>query len=233
MSPERRVEPEWLDLLPADHPGAVRSRRDIGRLNFLMNNAGILARGLAQHIPSGDVRVLADLGASDGRMALRLARRLSPRWGPVQTLLIDRKEAASDTACRQLHALGWSADIIVADVFDWLRDTPPVDVIVANLFLHHFQQEGLTQLLFHISRKTGFFIACEPRRSPLAWHGCRLLGLLGCNYVTRHDSIVSVQAGFQANELSDAWPDGGDWQLLERAALPFNHCFIARRIQRN
>lgn len=229
MAPERRVEPEWLDLLPADHLGAMRSRRDIGRLNILMNSAGILARGLARHVPPGGVRVLADLGASDGCMTLRLARRLAPHWGPVQTLLVDRKEAASDTACRELHALGWSADIVVADVFDWLRETPPVDVIVANLFLHHFQPEALAHLLFQIARKTDLFIACEPRRSPLAWHSCRLLGLLGCNAVTRHDAIVSVQAGFRASELSDAWPNGDGWQLQERAAPPFSHCFIAQR----
>lgn len=231
MSPERRVEPEWLDRLPADHPGAVRSRQDIARLNFLMNNAGILARALAQHVPPGGVRVLADLGASDGRMTLRLARRLAPRWGPVQTLLIDRKEAASDPACQQLHALGWSADLITADVFDWLRDTPPVDVIVANLFLHHFQPEPLTQLLSQIARKTRLFVACEPLRASVAWQACRLLGLLGCNEVTRHDAMISVQAGFQANELSDAWSDTGGWHLLEWAALPFNHCFVARRTQ--
>lgn len=233
MSPERHIEPEWLDLLPADHPGAMRSRRDIGRLNLLMNNAGILARELAQNGPPGGVRVVADLGASDGRMALRLARRLANRWGPVQTLLVDRKEVTNDAVCRQLQALGWSTDIVVADVFDWLCDTPPVDVIVTNLFLHHFQPEALTQLLAQIARKTNLFVACEPLRSAMAWYGCHLLGLIGCNDVTRHDASVSVQAGFQANELSSAWPDAAGWQLQERTALPFNHCFIARRIQGN
>lgn len=231
MTPERRVEPEWLDWLPADHPGAVRSRRDIARLNFLMNNAGTLTRALARHAPPGGVQVLADLGASDGRMTLRLARRLAPRWGPVQALLIDRKEATSDTACQKLHALGWSADIIAADVFDWLHDTPPVDVIVANLFLHHFQPEPLTQLLSRIARKTRLFVACEPLRASMSWQACRLLGLLGCNEVTRHDAMISVQAGFQAKELSDAWPYSDDWQLLEWAVLPFTHCFVAQRTQ--
>src|SRR5262245_27301775 len=39
----RRVEPEWLDGLPATDPGAIRSRRDLRRLNRIMGHVGIVA----------------------------------------------------------------------------------------------------------------------------------------------------------------------------------------------
>lgn len=231
MHNDRQVAPEWLELLPDDHPRAIRSRRDIHRLNGWMNNARTLSRLVRQNMPPGRIHVLADLGAGEGRQTLRLARRLAPHLGPVQTLLVDRKILACDEACRQLHALGWSADIVIADVFDWLEHTPPVDAMVANLFLHHFQPDTLARLLCQISQKTRLFAACEPRRIPLAQHSCFLLGLIGCNDVTRHDAAASVKAGFQGQELSALWPGNDGWQLHEHAAPLFSHCFVAKKIQ--
>src|SRR5215471_2798614 len=49
MSFPRRVEPELLDQLPADDPRAIRARRDVGRANTLMMNAGIIASALMRH----------------------------------------------------------------------------------------------------------------------------------------------------------------------------------------
>ena len=58
--------------------------------------------------------------------------------------------------------------------------------------------------------------------------GCRLMWLIGCNDVTRHDAVVSVRAGFTNRELSALWTASG-WKLEERAAPPFSHLFVARR----
>ena len=75
------------------------------------------------------------------------------------------------------------------------------------------------------------FVCCEPRRARLALVGSRLLGLIGCNAVTRHDALISVHAGFRGTELSDAWRAacGDGWTLEERAAGPFSHVFGATR----
>jgi hypothetical protein len=63
--------------------------------------------------------------------------------------------------------------------------------------------------------------------------GSHLLGLIGCNDVTRHDAVLSVHAGFRGTELSELWreaqPDG--WTLRESAAGPFGHLFSASRAQ--
>ena len=71
--------------------------------------------------------------------------------------------------------------------------------------------------------------ACEPRRSRFALRASRLLGLIGCNDVTRHDAAASVRAGFAGRELSALWPDEAGWQIDERPAAPFSHLFVARR----
>src|SRR5664279_6175899 len=106
------------------------------------------------------------------------------------------------------------------DVFDWLqRPHPePSDVTIASLFLHHFKEHDLRRLLGHAADQTGFFLACEPRRVNFSLCAAALLGVIGCNRVTRHDAKISVRAGFAENELSALWPLDEGWRLRERQA---------------
>ena len=87
----------------------------------------------------------------------------------------------------------------------------------------------LTRLLAHVARTAPLFVACEPRRAPLALAGSRMLWAIGCNDVSRHDAVVSVHAGFTGTELSALWPERAGWRLHEQAAGLFSHCFVARR----
>ncbi len=43
----RRLHPELLDELPPEDPRALRSRRDLQRLNVWMGNVGAMVRDLA------------------------------------------------------------------------------------------------------------------------------------------------------------------------------------------
>ena len=221
----RRVEPEWLDQLPAGDPRAMRSRRDLVRVNALMANAGIVAREL----PPG-LGHFAEIGAGDGAFALRLARALPP-VGPGATFtLLDRQAIVPRDVRCGLADRGWTPRLVESDVFAWLRDpaTPSFDAIVANLFLHHFERDALAEMLRLAARKANRFVACEPRRSQAALIGSRLLGVVGCNDVTRHDAVVSVRAGFRDGEISSLWPAEG-WTLREGARGLFSHGFVACR----
>src|SRR5258706_14681369 len=176
MEGARVVEAEWLDELPPADPRAERSRRDLVRINALMRNARIVAGELAR---VGDLRSIAEIGAGDGTFMRKVLRSVGAR--DVEVHLVDRQPLGT----------------VTADVFEWLSDPacPRVDVIVANLFLHHFEAPRLARLLELIAQRTRPFIACEPRRSALALGGARLLGLVGCTDVSRHDAVVSVRAG--------------------------------------
>ena len=78
------------------------------------------------------------------------------------------------------------------------------------------------------ARRADALVACEPRRSRFALAASHLVAFLGANAVTRRDAVLSVRAGFVADELGRAWPDAG-WQLDEYEDGPFTHCFCARR----
>jgi hypothetical protein len=248
----RELEPEWLDSLPPYDARAQRSRADLRRVNGLMRNASHVARALApicrppdkgvasetsggfafsENQPPARLRLtaplsggktlrIADLGAGDGSFMHKVVRRL--RRPGVEVTLVDRAMLPAD-----FH---WRATAVVADAHEFLaRPGPRFDAIVANLFLHHFEPAPLRRLLALAAQRAPLFVACEPRRSRVALQASRLLGVVGCNDVTRHDAAASVRAGFLGRELSALWPDAAGWRLAEGPARPFGHLFVARR----
>jgi len=229
MTFPRRLEPELLDQLPADDPRAIRSRRDLRRVNAWMLNAGRMAGLLRTYIDAEPPRTLVDLGAGDGQFMLQVAQRLAPRWPNVTVVLLDRQNIVSDATRAAFSALQWRVEPTSADVFDFLSRTPPVDIITANLFLHHFADEALARLLGRAAELARLVVACEPRRAKFVVRASRLLWAIGCNEVSVHDAVVSARAGFNAKELSALWPRRGEWELHEHDAGLFTHCFVARR----
>ncbi|MBI2994781.1 MAG: hypothetical protein HYY48_11495 [Gammaproteobacteria bacterium] len=228
---ERRMEPEWLDILPPADPRARRSRRDLGLVNSLMGHRGILVRHLRELMGSEAPGRIVELGAGDGTMLLSVARKLAPSWPGLAVQLVDRQDLVQECSHAGFAKLGWRIETVKADLFSWLRTRPGprADIAIANLVLHHFDAASLRELLALIAKITNRFIAVEPCRSLAALAGSRALGLIGCNDVTRHDAVVSVRAGFRGMELSRLWPDSGEWQRVERPAGLFSHLFMARR----
>ena len=226
----RRLTPELLDALPASDPGAVRSRGDLRRINRITGARSLLLRALAGAAPAPTHVV--ELGSGDGTLALRIAQARARRWPGVRLTLLDREPCVAPETVAAIRGLGWSVEVLAADVRDWLGSThDPADIMFANLFVHHFEGAALAHLVTGLARRCAVFVCCEPRRSLVALAGSHLLGLIGCNAVTRHDAVVSVEAGFRDRELSAAWlaaqPQG--WELHEASAGAFSHLFVARR----
>lgn len=236
----RVVLPELLDGLDPADPAAQHSRRDLQRVHRVMGTRGTVLRAL-RAMPIARARILPlrvlELGAGDGSLMLGVARALSARWPAVSLTLIDRQPLLSQATVDDYAALGWSVRTQVADVNDWAsgdalaylpRTVPRWDLIVANLFLHHFQTAQLRALMAAIATRSENFFACEPRRALLAWAGSHLVGALGANQVTREDAVLSVHAGFNGEELSALWPRAvTGWTLAEYRAGLFSHCLRA------
>lgn len=224
----RIVRPELLDELPSDDPRAIRSRRDLRRLNRLMRHADILRSTLEAHFDKPPRR-LVEMGAGDGSLMLEIAEQNHHRWPNVRLIVVDRQNIISETVQARFRRLGWELNIVAADVFDWLAVDTFADAIVANLFLHHFSDETLAKLLQRASARTNLFVASETRRNGLSRLITRALWLFGCNKITRHDAQLSVAAGFRDGELSSLWPNQRDWEFIDRRAIAFTQLFVARR----
>jgi 2-polyprenyl-3-methyl-5-hydroxy-6-metoxy-1,4-benzoquinol methylase len=185
--PERVVIPEILDHLPADDPEAARSRRDLRRINFLMGNDRWIRREV-RRFPDAARRGIVEIGAGDGALCHRLA--LDFPHAPVSAYDLAPPASASSR--------------VVWHQGDLFEAAPPQTggVLVANLFLHHFEASAL-EMLGKWMKPFDVLVLNEPDRARLPHVLGRLLNPF-VNRVTRHDMHVSISAGFRKNELAAA-----------------------------
>jgi len=244
MTMSRIVSIETLDGLDSDDPAAIRSRCDLKRIHFVMGTRAILLRAL--HDSTVSLRIdtplrILELGAGDGTLMLGVAQALAPTWLHVELTLLDRQLLIDQKTIKSYAEVGWTTVEKMVDIFDWVAEandnhqmnnkSTHWDLIVTNLFLHHFDDTQLASLLSSIASRTNRLFACEPRRSRLALAGSHLVGIIGANSVTREDAVLSVHAGFCGNELSTIWPSHiVEWNLHEYSAGLFSHCFCANRL---
>jgi len=151
--------------------------------------------------PSTTLRVL-ELGAGDGSLLLSVAREIAPGWPPVELTLLDRLALVDGATVAEYAHYGWTARSSVMDVLDWARSATESSadaasrwhVVIANLFLHHFDGLELTLVLNAIAASTDALLAFEPRRGWRALAGSHLIGVLGTNAVTRTDAVLNAIA---------------------------------------
>jgi hypothetical protein len=201
--PKRVVIPELLDHLPADDPEAMRSRRDLRRINLLMGNERWVCRTVRQ-FPEAAGRGVVEIGAGDGILCGKLAR-LFPH---ATVAAYDLAPAPGDLDSR----VEWHR----GDVF--AAPAPGAGgVLVANLFLHHFEEDSLA-VLGRWFEKFDVLVFNEPDRARLP----RFLGWLmhpWINRVTRHDMHVSIRAGFTTGEISGLLGlDPARWLIRETSS---------------
>jgi hypothetical protein len=182
----RVVVPEILDHLVADDPEAMRSRRDLRRINFFMGNERWVLK-TARRFPEAAAGGITEIGAGDGHLTRRLALAF-----PEAT--ITALDLAPPPAALPPNIRWQQGDLFAAP-------TPPTGgILIANLILHHFEGEALRRV-GDLTAGFDVIIFNEPARAKLP----HLMGWLAdpfINRVTRHDMHVSIDAGFSPDELS-------------------------------
>ncbi|MEY2599307.1 MAG: hypothetical protein RLZZ142_1566 [Verrucomicrobiota bacterium] len=197
---QRLVSPEQLDHLPHTDPAAIRSRLELRGINALMGNHRWLVRELQRSAPlQGPV---LELGAGDGRLlekALRARAIEAHQW-----MALDLAPAPHDWP----PVATWHQTDLLR-----LQTLPEAEVVVANLFLHHFEPPALARIGSQWPSSCRLILANEPTRAPLhRMQGRCLSWLVNLSAVTRHDMECSIEAGFQGNELPD-WLGLHGWQV--------------------
>src|ERR1035437_2998493 len=146
---ERIVLPELLDVLPPQDESALRSRRDLRRLNAWMRHPRVMARVLRKNWTEQGARQIVELGAGDGHFLLRVARRLQGQWPGAKATLVDRLDVLDPQMREHFNRPGWRVHAETAEASEWLRQVPPntTGAVISNLFLHQFETEQLAELL--------------------------------------------------------------------------------------
>ncbi len=196
----RVVVPEILDHLPHEDPAARRSRRDLRRINFLMGNERWILRTV-RRFPAAAGRGIVEIGAGDGFLTSRLAG-VYPH-ATVAALDLAPRPATLDPRVLWLRG-------------DLFKSPPPAPggIVIANLFLHHFEQAALAELGRWLEG-AAVMVFNEPDRRRLPQILSAVMDPVH-NHVTRHDMRVSISAGFRQGELPALLGlDFPSWRIAE------------------
>lgn len=213
---QRVIRPELLDTLPQGHPDAVRSRLEMLQVNAIMGNHRWIGRMVRRHRET-DWRIV-ELGAGDGSLSMGLLHS-----GLCAERALHAVDLASPPACWPAAAHWTCGDILS-------QPLPETEIMVANLFLHHFTKDQLGLLGSRLSSATRLIVAAEPAR----YWVHTLTGRLFCELaefgrVQRYDLPVSVRAGFRGDELRDALALDTSWRT-QACSHPFGaYRFMAWR----
>jgi SAM-dependent methyltransferase len=185
---KRLIEPELLDHLPPEE--AQANLRDLVRLNERFGGHSTIRRTLAKAVNGDPNFTVLDVGAASGDTA-RLINRLYP--GARVTSL-------------DLNAVNLSAAPpakLIADAFELPFAAGTFDYIISSLFLHHFSDDQVVQLLkgfYRVARHA--LLICDLERHILPyWFLPASQAFLGWDRVTVGDGMKSVRAAFHACEL--------------------------------
>ncbi len=200
--PETRLPPagtEALDQRDLDASIAQVSLRDIALSNTLFGGSRALrygVRAVCRDVRAGVRLSVLDVGAGDGQATAAVGAAIG---GDTQLVALDHLQAAA-RLCRSR-----SVTPVVADMWHLPIPENGVDIVVANLVLHHVTRELAVALLalWDCTARLGVVVA-DLRRSLMAIAGFAVASrALGFHPVSRHDGRISIQRGFAAAELTD------------------------------
>src|SRR5580704_11027913 len=192
---KRLILPELLDTLPPEQARA--SLRDLVRINRRWGGHSTLRRLLQENVPDdGQAFSVLDVGAASGDMGACIRE-----WYPAaRVTLLDY--VPSHLGCEQP---GGMTRRVAGDAFRLPFRSASFDYVFCSLFLHHFQDERVVELLKsfgEVARKAVLVIDLERNPIPyyfIAWSR----PLFGWDPITVHDGAISVEAAFRQNELED------------------------------
>ena len=184
----RLILPEILDSLPPEEARA--SLGDLVRINRRWGGHSTLRKLLAGTVPASGTWSVLDVGAASGDMGACIRE-----WYP-QAEVTSLDHVAS-------HLTANPGARVVADAFRLPFRPGSFDFVFCSLFLHHFTNEQVVELLRNFgeaARKAVLVIDLERHPVPyyfMAWSR----PLLGWDPVTVHDGAISVEAAFRPKEL--------------------------------
>jgi SAM-dependent methyltransferase len=185
----RIIKPELLDSQSPDN--ATASLNDLVRINRLLGGHKVLRKTMEGLAEPGESFTFLDVGAASGDMGACIRARYP---GAVVTSFdynADHLATAADPR-------------VCGDAFQMPFRPRSFDFVHCSLFLHHFQDSKIIELLKNfaaLARRA--VVLTDLERNPLAYYFLPLTKwIFGWDRITLHDGPISVEAGFHATELS-------------------------------
>ena len=229
---ERSSDPEIMDDLNCKGQVVEQTLRELDVINRMLGGNDVTIDGLDRLLEdrSGNLKLtLADIGCGSGDMCMRISSWARTKGLDIQVTGIDANPYIIQYAMS--NCLG--TDGLTFEVMDVLGEKfsqRKWDIVVATLFMHHFNQTQLVNLLQVLKRQTRIgFVINDIHRHFLAYYSIRLLTrFFSRSSMVRYDAPLSVRRAFRRKELEEIlhlagisnytikWKWAFRWQVIVR-----------------
>lgn len=203
----RVIRRELLDDAP--EPEALESLQDLVRINCRLGGHGVLLKILSGVVGPAEEFTVLDVGAATGDSAVVVSNNY-PGAGVIS---LDHDF---------FHLCNGPGQRVCGDGFRLPFRDGAVDFVFCSLFLHHFPDRQIVELLREagrVARRAVLVSDLERRRLPY-WFLPATRWLFGWCNITVHDGQLSVAAGFRRGELPRLAKEAGLAQVRERIHRP-------------
>lgn len=192
---------EWLDDDLGTPSEIHQSFEDLWRINRWLGGVSgslhLLDRYFARR-GSRRVRIL-DVGAGDSRLAAHLERELARRNRNAEFVALDRRISHLTNANHSADSLSR----VAADVSDLPFANESFDLVMCNLFLHHFSADRAVELLRRLAEMASEAVLVNDlERHLLPYFFIQVAWPFARSRMTRHDGAASVRQAYTKDELA-------------------------------
>jgi 2-polyprenyl-3-methyl-5-hydroxy-6-metoxy-1,4-benzoquinol methylase len=201
----RSQQIEVMDSLDYYGPEMKNLLRDLKMVNKWLGGNNITIDGIQKLMKNRSKTVkitIVDLGCGDGELLRKCADFGSRNNYIFEFIGLDFNENILQFAKKQSIDYP-NIKFLKVDVFSEENLIPNCDIALCTLFLHHFSNEKIEQLLKKLTQKVSIgLIINDLQRSKQAFNLFNIASqLLLKTKTARHDGLVSVARGFKQKEL--------------------------------
>jgi len=196
---QRHPGPELMDGSDIPPKNLFQNYRELHAVNKWLGGYRITLKGLSVLLHGKNQKYsVLDVGCGGGDMLKEVLNWSRRKKLQLHLTGIDLSEAAIQYSKVNSPEIQW----IQQDVFDHLKSGAKYDVIMNTLFMHHFTEEKIAELLKLMwqSCSKGIIIN-DLHRHPLAYHSIRwITKFFSHSYLVKHDAPLSVLRSFKKED---------------------------------
>jgi ubiquinone/menaquinone biosynthesis C-methylase UbiE len=192
---KRNYEKEIMDDFSIADERIDEALKELKTINRLLGGNSVSREGLGKFITADKRLTILDVGSGDSGVLLQ--SKNDKNKFEIFSIDINKR------CCLNAKENSSDIKIICADVFDLPFNKKIFDVIHISLFLHHFGEKQIEEILKKLSQLSikGIVIN-DLRRSVLAFAGIKILTtLFSKSKMVKNDGPLSVRRGFLKEEL--------------------------------
>jgi 2-polyprenyl-3-methyl-5-hydroxy-6-metoxy-1,4-benzoquinol methylase len=223
---------EILDDLKVRGEAVSQNLKELDIINTLLGGNAISVAAIKAVIrkhPDKKHWKIADLGCGSGHLMLEMSKVLRRHNNTGEFTGFDANPfivSYAQNHCATEPSIRIACSNVLTDPF------PEVyDIVHASLFLHHFTEEELIQLLIELKRHTTTALVINDlHRHPVAYYAIKWLTRLFSNsYLVKNDAALSVAKGFKKSEWIALLQRAGYQRYSIRWVWAFRHQLIIYR----